>query len=203
MQSDGLVTRTLLIPRKSSSKILVSRGGSDNLDIGTVDLSSGRSQIRIFDIGGDAKDYTTGEVLAWGLRNAVGVAENPLDGGIWSVENNVDDLSREGEEINENNPAEELNYHGTVKDNKSPNRGKNFGFPLCVPAWNISEIPSNAGLQVGIQFAIGEENATRNDDFCRTERVAPRLSLAPHTAPLDIKFDSNGETAYVSFHGSW
>ncbi|KAF2455199.1 soluble quino protein glucose/sorbosone dehydrogenase [Lineolata rhizophorae] len=206
MASDDLVTRTLLIPRSADDKLLVSRGGDDNMDFGTVDLDSGRSQIRIFDLGGDdAVDYLEGEVLGWGLRNSVGVGENPRDGGIWSVENSVDDIERDGESIHADNPAEELNYHGILSDDDDDNAylGANYGFPLCYAAWDVSEIPGGDGLSVGDQFAIGEENATVNDPFCAQDRQAPRLVFTAHTAPLDIKFDSQGDNAYISFHGSW
>lgn len=37
-------------------------------------------------------DYSrAGDVLGWGLRNSVGLGEDPSTGGIWSVENSADD----------------------------------------------------------------------------------------------------------------
>lgn len=52
-----------------------------------------------------------GVLLGWGLRNSVGVGEDQL-GGLWSVENSVDQLMREEIHAQVDNPAEELNWHG-------------------------------------------------------------------------------------------
>ncbi|KAF2472298.1 soluble quino protein glucose dehydrogenase [Lindgomyces ingoldianus] len=203
MTSNDLLTRTLLLSRKSKNKLVVSRGGNDNIDLSTVDINNGMSQIRIFDPTKDSQNYTAGTTLGWGLRNAVGVAENPKDGGVWSAENNADNIERDGFEIHENNPAEELNYHGKLDDSNNPLLGKNYGYPLCYGAWNITEIPSAGTLQIGQQFAIAENNATTQDSFCRNDRQAPRLVFQPHTSPLDLKFDGKGENLYVTLHGSW
>ncbi|KAF2691197.1 soluble quino protein glucose dehydrogenase [Lentithecium fluviatile CBS 122367] len=203
MTTQETLTRTLLLSRKTKGKLLVSRGSDENIDLSTVDVNDGQSQIRIFDATKETGDFEQGTTLAWGLRNAVGVAENPRDGGIWSTEANADNVERDGMDIHENNPAEELNYHGKLDDSGSAQIGKNFGYPLCYGAWNTSEIPSAGTLQIGQQFAIAEANATTQDAFCNTERQAPRLVFQPHTSPLDIKFDSKGETLYVSLHGSW
>ncbi|KAF2189696.1 soluble quino protein glucose dehydrogenase, partial [Zopfia rhizophila CBS 207.26] len=203
MNSEELLTRTILLSRKTKNKLVVSRGNNDNLDLATIDVNNGRSQIRIFDPSKDNQNYTAGETLGWGLRNAVAVAENPRDGGVWSLDNSADNIDRDGFEIHENNPAEELNYHGKLSDDKAPERGRNFGFPLCFAAWNISEIPSAGRLQIGEQFAISDENATVQDPFCRSERQSPRLVFQPHSSPLDMKFDSKGDNAFVTLHGSW
>ncbi|KAF2264513.1 soluble quino protein glucose dehydrogenase [Lojkania enalia] len=203
MRTDGTVTRTLLLSRKSKNKLLVSRGSDENIDLSAVDINGGESQIRIFDPTQGGQEYTAGQTLGWGLRNAVGVAENPSDGGVWSAENNADNIERDGIEIHENNPAEELNYHGRLDDDNNPHMDKNYGYPLCYGAWDTEEIPSAGDLQVGQQFAIAEENATNSDSFCHDDREAPRLVFQPHTSPLDIKFDSKGENLYVTLHGSW
>ncbi|KAF2120710.1 soluble quino protein glucose/sorbosone dehydrogenase [Lophiotrema nucula] len=203
MTTSDLVTRTLLLSSKSKNKLLVSRGGDENIDLSAVDVNGGDSQIRIFDPTKDGVNFTSGTTLGWGLRNAVGVAENPKDGGVWSAENNADNIERDGFEIHENNPAEELNYHGKLDDAKNTLLNQNFGYPLCYGAWNTSEIPSAGALQIGQQFAVAEENATKSDSFCRDDRQAPRLVFQPHSSPLDLKFDSKGENLYVTLHGSW
>ncbi|ORY15537.1 soluble quino protein glucose/sorbosone dehydrogenase [Clohesyomyces aquaticus] len=203
MKSDDLLTRTLLLSRKSKNKLVVSRGGDDNIDLSTVDVNNGLSQLRIFDPTKESQNYTAGTTLGWGLRNAVGVAENPKDGGVWSAENNADNIKRDGFNIHENNPAEELNYHGKLDDSNNPLLGKNYGYPLCYGAWNVSEIPSAGTLQTGQQFAIAEANATTQDEFCKDDRQGPRLVFQPHTSPLDLKFDGKGENLYVTLHGSW
>ncbi|KAH7385849.1 soluble quino protein glucose/sorbosone dehydrogenase [Pyrenochaeta sp. MPI-SDFR-AT-0127] len=203
MTTDGQVTRTLLLSRKSKNKLLVSRGSDENIDLSAVDVNSGQSQIRIFDPSKNDVAYSAGTTLGWGLRNAVGLAENPKDGGIWSAESNADNIERDGFEIHENNPAEELNYHGKLDDANNPLLDANYGYPLCYGAWDISELPSAGRLQVGDQFAIAEENATRQDAFCNDSRQKPRLVFQPHTSPIDLKFDTKGENLYFSLRGSW
>lgn len=205
MSNNDLVTRTLLVSKKKDGYIVVSRGGTDDLAGATV-LSSGLSQIRAFDLSNftsDSKPYnfdSSGRVLGWGLRNSVGVAEHPTSGGIYSVENSIDDVTRDGVDIHENNPGEELNFHGLLSD---PVEGqpKNYGHPNCFAVWDTAEIGDNDGLAVGKQFAM-TENSTMTDEICAKDFVPPRVTFPPHQAPLDIKFNTDGSVAYVSFHGS-
>lgn len=196
-----MITRSLLIPQTSPNKLIVSRGAGDNIDLYATSLDSGRSQIRIFDLSSENKDaisYTDGKVLAWGIRNAVALAENPQDGGIWSTDANVDILHSNGL-INEDNPAEELNYHGSITDDNAAERGRNFGFPHCVPVWDGHEFPD---LHVGEQYVVSGDNSSWNAEFCRDGVAGPRLVFAPHTTPLGVLFDGRGENAFVAFHGS-
>lgn len=205
--NDGHVTRTLLLSRKVPDLMLVSRGSLSNLDPSALDVATGVSTIKAFNVSNvTSSGYSypqDGMLLGWGLRNSVGVAEEPITGGIYSVENSVDNFERDGTNIHQNNPGEEMNFHGYLNGTKSDQQGGNYGYPSCYAAWNVGEIPSNNGLQVGTQFAIGNQNATVNDTFCREDRVAPRLTFAAHMAPLDIKFNDNGTAAWVTFHGSW
>ncbi|KAF2018953.1 soluble quino protein glucose dehydrogenase [Aaosphaeria arxii CBS 175.79] len=203
MRTDGTVTRTLLLSRKSKNKLLVSRGSDENIDLSSVDINGGESQIRIFDPSKAGQKFTDGETLAWGLRNAVGLAEHPDGGGVWSADNNADNIERNGMEIHENNPAEELNYHGVLSDDQNSLKNKNYGYPLCYGVWEPSEIPSAGRLEVGQQFAIAAENASNQDAFCNSDRQAPRLVFQPHTSPIDLKFDTKGENLYLSLRGSW
>ncbi|KAF2453974.1 hypothetical protein BDY21DRAFT_292223 [Lineolata rhizophorae] len=218
MASGGHSTRTLLLSRQVPGLLLVSRGSDGNIDEDTRSISSGRSQIRVFDLNATAEadepyDYTDGAVLGWGLRNSVGVGEYPGDqGGVWSVENSVDELERADEDIHQDNPGEELNFHGPLNasaDAASDRFGANFGYPDCFAAWEVEDIPENGELRVGTQFAIGDLDEDDDDDdgvddeVCAEDRTAPRLTFAAHTAPLDIVFDEAGETAWITFHGSW
>jgi glucose/arabinose dehydrogenase len=207
MDNGDHTTRTLLLPRKVNNTLLVSRGSTANVDLLAQDITSGHSQIRSFALGESAAPYefaTSVTLLGWGLRNSVGVAEEPITGGIWSVENSVDGIQREGEDIHENNPGEELNFHGYLDGTKSSvSPGSNFGYPSCFAVWNVTEIPQNKGLQVGRQFAMGRQNSTFNDTTCAQETVPPRLTFPAHWAPLDIKFNSKGTVAYITSHGSW
>lgn len=94
-----------------------------------------------------------------------------------------------------------LNPSTAPNRQQSPNQGRNFGYPDCFTAWNTSEIPNFHG-SVGTQFSLGE-NSTDNDTACTNNYVAPRLTFQPHMAPLDIKFNTEGTEAWVSWHGSW
>lgn len=76
-------------------------------------------------------------MLAWGVRNDVGVDEHPKTGGLFTVENSADQITRNGVDVHDSNPAEELNYLGTLLNNASPNQGSNFGYPYCLSVWNV------------------------------------------------------------------
>jgi glucose/arabinose dehydrogenase len=203
---EGHTTRTLLLSQSVPDLLLVSRGSMGNIDLQTLDVTTGVSTIKAFNVSNitdSAYDHaSSGLLLGWGLRNSVGVAEDPASGGIWSVENSVDNIPRGGETINENNPGEELNFHGYLNGTESEVQGGNYGYPSCFAAWNITDIPEFDG-PVGTQFAIGEQNSTVNDTFCQNDRIAPRITFAAHMAPLDIKFNTNGTAAWVTMHGSW
>ncbi|KAI9804309.1 MAG: hypothetical protein M1833_007116 [Piccolia ochrophora] len=206
-QGGGHVTRTLLMSQKQENTLLVSRGSTSNVDYAAEDLSSGHCQIRAFQLdnytGGAFNFNEDGVRLGWGLRNSVGLAEHPSTGGIYSVENSIDEITRNGEDIHENEPGEELNFHGILGNTDDADQGGNYGYPLCFATWDVEDIPDGDELAVGGQFAIGRPNDTVNDEFCEQERVSPRLTFQAHTAPLDIIFTSDGNQAFVSFHGSW
>lgn len=199
------VSRTLLLSQKVNNTLLVSRGSSENVDLVAQQLSSGHSQIRAFDIGnlpsGRPYDYSSeGTLLGWGLRNSVGVAEHPITGGIFSVENSADQVERNGTDIHQDNPAEEMNYHGFL-NGSTENQGGNYGYPDCFTLWG-TDIPNIGNLTVGSQFAL-DPSSTFNDTTCARDFVAPRLAFQAHSAPLDLLFNSDGTAAYVTFHGSW
>ncbi|EUC41416.1 hypothetical protein COCMIDRAFT_29812 [Bipolaris oryzae ATCC 44560] len=203
---EGHTTRTLLMSQKVPGMLLVSRGSVGNIDLQTLDVTTGVSTIKAYNVNNVtslAYDHaSTGRLLGWGLRNSVGIAEHPVTGGIYSVENSVDNIMRSGQLIKENNPGEEMNFHGSLNETASNVQDVNYGYPSCFTAWNTSEIPDFNG-EVGQQFAIGNQNATVNDTFCQDDRIAPRLAFQAHMAPLDIKFNPNGTAAWVTMHGSW
>lgn len=211
MSTSDHTTRTLLLSKKKPGVLLVSRGSQSNEDSSAEDLNSGHSQIRSFDLsklatGSDAKPYEflDGHVVGWGLRNSVGVTEHPTSGGLWSVENSVDQLHRKGQDIHEDNPAEELNYHGTVdKPDDKSTQGGNYGYPVCYAIWSTKNFPDLGTLTTASQFPDDDAPGNVTDAACNDQYVAPRLAFQAHTAPLDIKFDGAGATAYVAFHGSW
>jgi glucose/arabinose dehydrogenase len=81
------LTRTLRIAKVSApGQLLVQRGSDGNIDTAATATSSGKSQVRIFNISSiltTPVDYSAGgEVLGWGLRNSVGWGEDPTTGGI-------------------------------------------------------------------------------------------------------------------------
>ena len=110
MNTDDHTTRTLLMSEKANDILIISRGSTSNLDMEAEQLSSGHSQVKAFNIGNmtsNAYDFDTdGLRLGWGLRNSVGVAEHPVTGGIYTVENSVDQITRDGKDIHEDNPGE-------------------------------------------------------------------------------------------------
>lgn len=198
-------TRTLLLSRKVNGTLVVTRGSISNVDTEAEEVDNGHSEVKAFDITNQTRPYdfsADGLLLGWGLRNDVGVDEDPIMGGIYTVENSVDQMERDGQDIHQNNPGEELNFLGYLNGTFSANQGANFGYPECFAAWNVSEIPNNAGLQVGSQFGIEIGNTTTNDTVCAA-RAAPRLTFQAHMAPLDILFNSDGTAAWITFHGSW
>lgn len=207
MANSDHTTRTLLVSQKAPGMLLVSRGSASNVDAEAADISSGHSQLKAFDIGalGDGLppyDFTTqGSLLGWGLRNSVGVAEHPVTGGIWSVENSVDQLMRNNRDIHQNNPGEELNFHGYL-NGSTESQGGNYGYPDCFALWSTSSFPELGQLRTGDQFSVLQTDEL-NDRACATKYIAPRLTFEAHTAPLDIKFNSDGSMAFVTFHGSW
>ncbi|KAF6218477.1 hypothetical protein HO133_005826 [Letharia lupina] len=202
MNTDDHTTRTLLVSEKLENTLLISRGSTSNIDPLASNISTGHSQIKVFDLGQlPTNGYqfdTDGLRLGWGLRNSVGVAEHPETGGLYSVENSADDIMRDGVDVHQNNPGEEMNFHGTLLSNTDKSQGSNYGYPECFAAWDPSALPDNTHLVVGSQFAL---NAT-SESIC-ARRTAPRLTFQAHMAPLDIKFNSSGDQAWVTFHGSW
>lgn len=205
MTNSGHTSRTLQLSKASPGWLIVSRGSEGNDDPLAAVEASGHSQIRAFDVGAqrDAPyNYPSdGRQLGWGLRNSVGIAEHPVTGGVWSVENSVDDLTRSGIDIHADNPGEELNYHGTLENIE----GGNYGYPMCYALWSTdAPFPSLGDMTTGSQFAADREGnqSLTNDTACNTAYKAPVLTLQAHTAPLDIKFDKNGSSAFVSYHGS-
>ena len=96
-----------------------------------------------------------------------------------------------------------------------------YGYPNCFTVWDPA--PFSPPLVTGERWTTAP-NATFNDTTCNKIALPARLSIMPHSAPLDIKFFypfsatcSNSSSAnewgsfpcswngsaLVSFHGSW
>ena len=206
MNTDDHTTRTLLLSQKVNGTLLISRGSTSNVDLDAEMLSSGHSQIRAFNVDNitqNGYNYDTdGLRLGWGLRNSVGVAEHPITGGIYSVENSVDQIMRQGKDVHQDNPGEEMNFHGYLNGTEYAPQGSNYGYPYCYAAWVPVDLPQNSHLTIGSNFAMGDQNSTINDTYC-AEQTPPRLTFQAHMAPLDLKFNNSASEAWVTFHGSW
>lgn len=208
MNNSDHTTRTLLVSEQVPGMMVVSRGSGGNLDINSATREGGPAQVRAFNLANRTGVYnwTDGLILGWGNRNEVGLVEHPQTGGIYGVENSADQIMRLGQDVSNDNPAEELNFFGYLNGTPYENQGGFFGYPWCLAVWNVSELPDNGNLSVGDQFAFNGvatlDNQNRTDTFC-AGTVGPRLSFQGHMAPLDIKFNNSGTEAWITFHGSW
>lgn len=179
MSTSGHSTRTLLLSKKQPDLLLVSQGSAGNIDPQALQESSGISQIRAFNITDLAEDKVynyanDGQMLGWGLRNSVGVAEEPITGGIFSVENSMDEVRRKGADIHEDDPGEEMNFHGFL-NGSTENHGGNYGYPDCLALWG-TDIPDVGSMKVGSQFSH-EDSGSVDDAACANDYVAPRLTF--------------------------
>lgn len=90
----GHGTRTLLLEQ---NRMIITRGSEDNVDLGAQDISTGRSQIRRFNLTDSIPDggfdWMQGELLAWGVRNAVAISLSQDGTRLWEAENSADQLN--------------------------------------------------------------------------------------------------------------
>ncbi|KAG9074603.1 hypothetical protein FS749_013810 [Ceratobasidium sp. UAMH 11750] len=236
MSNADHTTRTLLLQPQSgnaSQYIIVSRGSESNQDEEAGNLASGRSQIRRFALNSSLPTtgwgWNQGELLGWGLRNAVGIALSRDGHDLWEVENSVDDIRWQNVDVHQDNPAEELNLIRLNNTSTTPDAQKYYGYPTCYTAWDSSSLTTSSPpftFQTGEQFSIRTPGpGVQDDTWCNNEanNIKPRLSMQAHSAPLDIVFyraPSNTSEgwdtakryavntqwdgdAFVSFHGSW
>jgi len=199
-------TRTLRFSPDESS-LYVQSGSGDN-----VDSDASHAQIRrwkVSSLGSSVVSWTTGELLASGNRNEVGLRFDPT-GRLWGVENGVDDVARSDwniGDIHNDNPCEEINLFDTT------NVGGFYGYPYC---WSEGILPKPPGKGTGTQWLYNQQtfpvNPPPTDAWCQNKSnvIVPAHCLPAHNAPLDIIFgnlspDSANyqQTAYVSAHGSW
>jgi glucose/arabinose dehydrogenase len=111
----------------------------------------------------------------------------------------MDDVKLGGRDVHNENPAEKVNFHGALNNTNNPMMGKNYGYPSCVAAWDAGLL--GGSYRTGQLFKADGTPAFPGGD-CSTA-TPPAAIFHSHTAPLDIKFNSNSTVAYVSFHGSW
>lgn len=195
----GHVTRTLVFD--SQGRLYVSVGSATNVDVDPV-LVATRAQIRRFVIPDSLPnaglDYGTGEVVASGMRNEVGLYMDARD-RIWSVENGRDLLEDHGD-IHNDNPAEEVNLIDGAGSSY-------FGYPSC-----FSEGKRPDGIGPGAQWADPTLAASdrKTDAWCRDAAQVhpPAFALPAHWAPLGIiEYQGSalplGHDLIVAAHGSW
>ena len=73
-----------------------------SLQAAAADPAFGTAQIRRFslnNIPSGGYNWTDGELVAWGMRNAVGIAVTPDGTKLWSVENSADDITYQGVDV--------------------------------------------------------------------------------------------------------
>ncbi|CAE6414189.1 unnamed protein product [Rhizoctonia solani] len=234
MSNSDHTTRTLVLQPQSgntSQYLIVTRGSESNLDEGAAQISSGRSQIRRFALNSSLPNGTgwaweQGELLGWGLRNAVGIALSRDGEDLWEVENSSDNVFWRGVDVHQENPAEELNRIPLSNISSTPDAQKFYGYPWCYTAWDSSALASSSfTFQTGAQFSNRNPPETPDDAWCSADQnnKKPVLAMQSHSAPLDIVFynapsnTSEGYStakqyavntewdgdAFVSFHGSW
>ncbi|TFY70393.1 hypothetical protein EVG20_g2623 [Dentipellis fragilis] len=214
-----LTTHTLqLTPARDA--LLISSGPGENIDPTARDPASGNSQIRSFALSSLASapaSFTSGTLVAYGIRNPAGIAFYPGSSNrVYVVENgaSIDNVTRVTPAFVNDNPADELE----LVDLSSS--AMFYGFPDCTTLWDGSADPVGepqfVGLPRGSQFSL-ELESSRGDDWCRdsANNQPPHVTFQAHSVPLDIKFyESPSEVdgalpvewkgqAFVTLHGSF
>jgi glucose/arabinose dehydrogenase len=137
--------------------------------------------------------------LARGVRNAVGIAINPMDGRLWTTQHGRDGLGGipEGSgqwpnsvHYNAENPAEEL---------IQPNQGDDFGWPYCY--YSVDEHHLVLAPEYG--------GDAKKVDQC-AQKKEPVAVFPAHWAPNGLMFYTGAmfpakykSGAFIAFHGSW
>ncbi|CAO2656883.1 Nn.00g056860.m01.CDS01 [Neocucurbitaria sp. VM-36] len=194
------LTRTLAIAPHAPNLLVVSHGSNANIDTATSDPKTGRAIIKVFDMtavpSGGYNYASAGYTAGYGQRNEVGMCFDK-NNMLWGVENSGDDFKRNGKDVHNNNPGEKIHYMGDVS---KPNNNW-YGYPTCFTVWQPSDF-TDKQFKVGDWF-VQAPSGTNTDDMCVQKATAPKLTLFPHSAPIDCKFDSTSSTMYITYHGSW
>ncbi len=150
-------------------------------------------------------DGTEREVVAYGVRNSVGLAWHPETGELWFTDNGRDMLG-------DNLPPDELN--------RAPAAGLHFGFPFChggdiadpefgelrdcdeftPPAQKLGPHVAAIGLRfyTGTEFPTdyhGQIFIAEHGSWNRSERIGYRVSL--------VRIDENRAVSYEVFADGW
>lgn len=113
------------------------------------------------------------------------------------MENSGDDFKRNGKDVHQNNPGEKIHYMGDIS---TPN-DKWYGYPSCFTVWQPSDFTDKT-FKVGDWF-VQSPSTSLSDDTCNQKATKPALTLFPHSAPIDCKFDADMKNMFITYHGSW
>jgi glucose/arabinose dehydrogenase len=197
----GHNTRTLVFDSKG--RLYVGVGSASNVDTQQQQWDT-RAQVRRYTlptVPAGGVEYMTGEVVASGMRNEVGLYVDAQD-RVWGVENGRDDLMDAdfGGDIHNDNPGEEINL--------IDGQGSTFyGYPLCYSERNIQG-GKGPGTQWADQtLAMGMQ---KTDAWCQDPANVhpPAFSMQGHWAPLGIVQYTGQALPFagdfiVAAHGSW
>jgi glucose/arabinose dehydrogenase len=188
--------------------------GSENNAVAPMspEYDTNRSLLKRFDLGafvaGSPFEWTSGEVVALGLRNMVGFTRNAA-GRMYGVINGLDDLMYGGEDIHLDNPGDDVVL-------LEP--GLMHGYPYCFTAAHVEL--DNGMVTAGTQLVSATDpeapdpnfDNPHDDAWCAENSEPPVTFLVPHSAPLDITFHDGKvgnlprewrQGAFVALHGSW
>ena len=76
-----------------------------------------------------------------------------------------------------------------------------YGYPTCFTVWQPSDFTDKT-FKVGDWFVLSP-NSTFNDDTCAQRATKAAMTLFPHSAPIDCKFDAASQNMFITYHGSW
>lgn len=154
-----------------------------------------RAGIWKFDANGKGQTQAQGEHFATGIRNAVALARNPADGGLYAVFHGRDGLFQQWGKLYDADQSAEKPSEEFIHITK----GANFGWPYCY------HDPELGHLVLAPEYGGDGKKTGR----CSTMRE-PLLAFPAHWAPNALLFYSGTQFpapyrggAFVAFHGSW
>ena len=152
-----------------------------------------RAGIWRFAAGRVGQSFGDGRRWATGLRNAEALGVQPGTGAVWAAIHGRDQLGQNwgfSDEINANNPAEEL---------VQVSEGDDIGWPYCYF--------SNDAKRKVLAPEYGGDGKTVGR--CATAK-APAIAFPGHWAPMALQFYPGGRLGaayagglFLTFHGSW
>ncbi len=183
-----------------------SAGNATN-ETSTSEYDTRRSLIKRFELSklapGRPFQWSDGEIVTVGLRNANGFARNEATGRIYAVINGLDNIHYKNVDIHQDNPGEMIVEIAA---------GKKYGYPFCFSVQRL--VDDGKVIAPGTQLANALfPNNPRDDAWCAANASRPTTFVQAHTAPLDIAFfdrQPKGSLperwrggAFVAMHGSW